>query len=382
MRSIILSFCLLVLFGTLKAQGVYEAGLIPKDLLPYASAVIRNKEVSIEVKDLNNTVYHIQEAITVLNKNGDEHARIIIGHDKTNTIKNIKGAAYNEFGKLIKKFSESDFDDVSAGHDFSLFEDARIKHFLPAITEYPYTIVFEYEKRSKQTLDFDEWYPNPNAGIAVEKSSFTFSCKPDFKIRYKETNIPGKAEINTNPAGLKIYTWRVNNLKAIKDEPLSPYYENYLSSVKIAPESFTYYGINGTFTNWKELGKWEYDKLIASRQELSNETVQYVKEITKDIAEPKLKAKKIYEYMQGKTHYISVQVGIGGNQPFLASEVDKQNYGDCKALVNYTQALLKAANIESYYCVVEANDDHKVSLLNDFASLDQGNHIILCLPFK
>ena len=34
--------------------------------------------------------------------------------------------------------------------------------------------------------------------------------------------------------------------------------------------------------------------------------------------------------MQGKTHYISVQVGIGGNQPFLAAEVDKQNYGDCK----------------------------------------------------
>jgi len=86
--------------------------------------------------------------------------------------------------------------------------------------------------------------------------------------------------------------------------------------------------------------------------------------------------------MQGKTHYVSVQVGIGGNQPFLASDVDKQNYGDCKALVNYTQALLKAASIDSWYCVVEAGRRYKVNLLSDFASMDQGNHIILCLPFK
>ncbi|MDB5135213.1 MAG: hypothetical protein JWP37_1816, partial [Mucilaginibacter sp.] len=97
---------------------------------------------------------------------------------------------------------------------------------------------------------------------------------------------------------------------------------------------------------------------------------------------PKLKAKKIYEYMQQKTHYISVQVGIGGYQPFLASDVDKLNYGDCKALVNYMQALLKAVNIDSYYCVVEAGSDDKVSLLSDFASMDQGHHIILCIPFK
>jgi hypothetical protein len=86
--------------------------------------------------------------------------------------------------------------------------------------------------------------------------------------------------------------------------------------------------------------------------------------------------------MQDKTHYISVQVGIGGYQPFVASDVDKQNYGDCKALVNYTQALLKAVNIESYYCVVEAGRKFNVGMLNDFPSMNQGNHIILCLPFK
>ncbi len=176
--------------------------------------------------------------------------------------------------------------------------------------------------------------------------------------------------------------WEASNLKALKEEPFSPYPEKYLSSVKIAPEKFEYEGIRGEYTNWEGLGKWIYDKLVADRQALPAETIEHIKEITKDIPDPKLKAKKIYEYMQGKTHYISVQVGIGGYQPFLASDVDKQNYGDCKALVNYTQALLKAVNIDSYYCVVQAGRNYKVSFIDDFASMQQGDHIILCVPFK
>ena len=381
MKKVIYLF-LLLSFSKANAQDTYDAGLIPKALLPYANTVIRNKEVSILVKDLNNTIYHIKEAVTVLNKNGDENARIVVEHDKINFIKNIKGAVYNEFGKQTGKFSESDFDDVSAGHDFSLFEDVRVKHYLPAVTQYPYTVVYEYDTRSKQSLNFDKWEPNRSPGIAVEKSSFTFTCKPDFKVRIKETNIQAKGTQTTNKDGTKTYRWQVNNLMAIRSEPFSPYPENYKTSVQIAPEQFNYYGIGGTFSNWADLGKWEYDKLVAARQELTPETISHIKEITKNINDPKLKAKAIYEYMQGKTHYISVQVGIGGYQPFFASDVDKQNYGDCKALVNYTQALLKAVDITSYYCVVQSGRNYKVSLLEDFASMEQGNHIILCLPFK
>jgi len=85
--------------------------------------------------------------------------------------------------------------------------------------------------------------------------------------------------------------------------------------------------------------------------------------------------------MQHKTHYVSIQIGIGGYQPFQASEVDKDGYGDCKALCNYTKALLQVAGIESYYCIVYGNHREKISMMPDFASM-QGNHVILCLPFK
>lgn len=381
MRAPLVLFFLSIISLGASAQDNYDVSLISKDLLPYASAVVRNNEVSVEVKDYDNTLYHIKTAVTILNKNGNDIADIVVWHNKSRVIKSIKGLVYNQFGKQVNKFSESDFEDVNAQDGFSLFQDLKVKHYNPAVTDYPYTIVYEYEVKSKQSLNFSDWEPNSTTGQAVEKSSYTFSCKPDFNIRYKEINMPVKVVTGINKDGYKTYTWRVNNLKAVKDEPYSPNEDKYLSSVKIAPEKFSYEGITGSFSNWKEMGKWIYDKLLASRLQVPVATASYMKQLTDGITDPKLKAKKIYEYMQGKTHYISVQVGIGGYQPFLAADVDQQNYGDCKALVNYTQALLKTVNIDSYYCIVEAGS-RKQSPLNDFASMNQFDHVILCLPFK
>lgn len=381
MRYFIILIFILSLGKICPAQVNYDPGLIPKSLLPYASAVIRNKEVTVQVLNLENTVYRVKNTITVLNKNGDDKARISIWHNKSNQIKYVKGLIYDEYGKQIGKFSENSFRDENAANDFSLFEDSRVKYFAPAVITYPYTIEYEYEVRSKQSLNFDSWEPANKSGVAVEKSSFTFICKPDFQIRYKEINLPNTATVASNTEGLKTYSWYINNLKAFRDEPYSPDPDAYQSSVRIAPESFSYEGIKGSFIDWNELGKWIYDKLLLNRDKLPPETIAYIKNITKDVTDPKQKARKIYDYVQQKTRYISIQIGIGGYRPFTAAEVDQLGYGDCKALVNYTYALLKAIGIESYYCQVQAGDLKK-DMLPNFASMDQGNHVILCIPFK
>ena len=383
MRYVFAALCAFVNLATAYAQqNPYDASLIDKSLLPYASVVVRDQEEDIEVKDLNTTICHYKEVVTILNKNGDYAATIAAYHDQAQSIKIIKGATYDASGVQIGKFSESDFEDINTTDGFSLFEDVKVKHYTPHIVNYPYTVAYEVELRIKGSLAFPQYQPNSRAGVAVEKSTYKFTCDQDFNIRYKEINMPSPVSIQKD-GSKKVYTWQVNNLKAIKPEPYSPNGISYLSMVKIVPEKFTYYGVPGSFTDWAGLGKWQYDSLVASRQDLPAETRDRMIALTKDITDPKMKAKKIFEYMQGKTRYVSVQVGIGGLQPFLASDVDKLNYGDCKALVNYTQALLKCVNIESYYCLVKSNaNGRKISLLPDFASLDQADHIILCLPFK
>jgi len=380
MKLSFLTFLLLGFSVSGFAQNAYQVSSIPQNLKPYAKAVVRNLEETVEIKEADNVIYHVKEAITILNKNGDDFARIVIGYDKGRQIKSVKGAVYNEFGLPTGKFSERDFNDVSAISNFSLYEDDRIKYFKPPVNSYPYTVEVEYEIKQRQSLALPKWQPASDAEIAVENSSFRVICKPDLNLRIKENNFPGKMQTETIK-DQKIYSWQISNIKAVREEPYLPEPQTFLTSVEVVPETFSFGGKPGSFTNWNEFSKWMTNNLLKGRDEIPAQTADYIRNLVKDIPDPKQKAKKIYEYMQQKTRYISVQIGVGGYQPTLASEVDQLSYGDCKGLVNYTRGLLKVAGIDSYYCIVYGDHNRKRSIDPTFASL-QGNHIILCLPFK
>jgi len=122
-----------------------------------------------------------------------------------------------------------------------------------------------------------------------------------------------------------------------------------------------------------------YNALLKGRNTVSNATKNKIQQLVRGVDNPIERAQKVYQYVQDNTRYISVQVGIGGVQPIPASEVDRLKYGDCKGLTNYTQALLTVANVPSYYSVVQAGQEIE-DFDPEFATLEQGNHIILAIP--
>lgn len=378
----LLPFTLLLAFfaPAVFAQDNYDADLIPAHLKNRANAIVRNSVVTVDMRAADNVSYTVSKAITVLNKNGENSARLVLFYDKNTSIKSIKGEVYNEVGKPSAKFSQSDFSDESAINDFSLFEDSRVKHYLPSVNTYPYTIVYNYEIRYRQNLIIPDWVPQTSNDVAVEKSSYILISKAGDAFRVKSQNIstPPEEQLVKDQ---KTTIWKVSSLLASKPEPYSPFRETYQAMVKVAPQNFSYYNVKGDYSNWQELGKWQYDNLLKGRNTLPEPTVQMIRDLVKSETSDKEKAKKIYQYLQNKTRYISVQIGIGGFQPTKAADVDRLGYGDCKALVNYMQSLLNVVGIESYYCVVEAGKEKK-SLDPSYASMNQGNHVILCMPLQ
>ena len=89
-------------------------------------------------------------------------------------------------------------------------------------------------------------------------------------------------------------------------------------------------------------------QLIKGRDVLPEEVKKKVHELT-DNKGDKEKISVLYDFLQKNTRYISIQLGIGGWQPFEASYVAEKKYGDCKALSNYMIALLKEAGITGKY---------------------------------
>lgn len=382
MRKLILHLvfiCILSLNAFNAQAQQYAVDKIPAGLKSRATAIVREENIELDMKNEANISQKITKAITILNKSGDSYADLMLFYDKSKSIKDIKGFIYDEFGRQVSKFSLKDFKDYSATDQVSMFDDIRVKHYAPNTNTYPYTIVYTYEIKHNQNLFIPYWRPNAAHDLAVEKSTYTFTGKPTLLLRIKTQNIPTAAKIQETEKS-KSYSWTVEHINARKEEPYAPLQNKDEIYVKIVPETFQYFKKQGTVTNWNDLGRWMYDDLLKDKQDLPQATKDKVKLLTAQASTPKEKAKILYEYMQSKTRYISIQVGIGGLEPFPASYVDRLGYGDCKALVNYMQALLSAADIESLYCIVEAGKG-KISLDESFANAVDGNHIILCIPF-
>ncbi|WP_353197088.1 DUF3857 domain-containing transglutaminase family protein [Parapedobacter defluvii] len=380
MKITLTGIAVLTLLSQVVAQSEYPVSDIPVALKSRADAVVRQETIVADMLAPTKVRYEVKQAITVFNKEGEDKARLVIYYNKQTVIKRISGRVFDAGGFQIGKFTQRDFKDESAVNNFSLYEDTRVKYFLPAVTAYPYTVEYAYELELKQNLIIPAWRPDAYWNVAVQYSEYTFTCGESDDIRVNDTNYAGEP-VRSNGDGRKSITWNVANLPARRYEPYSPDPETYKITVKVAPVNFSYYKHEGHYSNWEELGKWSYDALLADGLELPEATTQVVRKLVEGLASDKEKAKVLYEYLQRKTRYVSVQIGIGGFKPMAAKEVDRLGYGDCKGLVNYMQALLKVAGIPSYYCIVEAGSA-KRNIQSDFASMEQGNHIILCVPLE
>jgi hypothetical protein len=145
----------------------------------------------------------------------------------------------------------------------------------------------------------------------------------------------------------------------------------------MAHSDFEAQGYKGNMSTWESYGKF-INQLRTGRDVLPGDIKRKVHELTDTMKDARIKLYALYDFMQNNTHYISIQLGIGGWQPFPADYVANKRYGDCKALSNYMVALLKEAGITGKYVEIRAGRDAS-SMVEDFPSF-QSNHVITCVP--
>ncbi len=375
-KTIITIIFLLTVKFTFANLQDYNCKLIPDSLKKNADAVIRNNTITLTITDDNKYELKEKKVITILNNNGSKHAVFMEYYDKFSKISGIHYTVYDKNGKVFDNAKNSEIKDYSDFSSYTFFSDNRFKYISKPAIKPPYTIEYEYITRHEGYLSLPGWMPSNGYNVSVIKSSFKIVLN-NSEIKIKEINVNNnKINYLGSQAG---YYWEVKNLKAIKKEQYSSNIDNYFTIVKPAPKNFELAGYKGNTNSWKDFGLW-LTKLNKKRDTLDAETIQKIIELTKHTQDPKEKAKIIYEYMQNKTRYLSIQLGIGGWQPFSAMEVDRDGYGDCKALSNYTMALLKAVGIKSKYTIVQAGNKFN-PITTEFPS-NQFNHAILCLPFE
>src|SRR6185295_15281183 len=154
----------------------------------------------------------------------------------------------------------------------------------------------------------------------------------------------------------------LENLPAYEEEPNSP--KGIHPRVLTSPIEFEVEGYHGSIKEWEDISKFSYT-LNKGRDLLPESEKEKVRELLKGENDTYEKIRKLYEYMQSKTRYVSIQLGLGGWQTIEAKEVVAKGYGDCKALSNYMKALLNTAGIPAYIALISPGSEPR-TLYQDF----------------
>ncbi len=349
MKRLILSYILLIIVLDLSAQ-FYRFDSIPDNLKRGADAVVRTHESVFTLIKPGNAIHREKKVITLLNDNADNFRDIEVQYNKFSKVKFLRGAVYDEKGDVIKTLGALDILDRSAVSGGLFYSDYRVKSLSSPVYKYPYTIEYEYEEELYSLINYPEWEFQESSDVSVERSGIQIIVPKGISFRYftRKLKNPVDSVIQND---VTIYTWQEEDIPARSRRQYTYEEIRRPPSLYTAPMDFEYGGYKGSMSSWKAFGEWNYN-LINGRDLLPEEQKQKVAEIVSKAKSDREKVKLIYEYMQSTTRYVLIYIGIGGFQPAEASAVAKNGFGDCKALVNYTKSLLKAAGINSFLYLV------------------------------
>lgn len=364
-----------ILFSLLISAQDYSVSTIPEELKKNAYAVVRNDNTVININAVDEMEIITNKTITILNKSGENLSTVIIPYEKGTSISDVKVSVLDTNGKVIKKYSKSDFTDVRHSASFSFYDENRVMYLHYMSNTYPYSLQYTYTTETENTIFLPDFTPIEGYNISTQNTSLIINNKSGIALRTK-VNENDFAKL-TSSQNVNTYTYSYQNIPALEEERMSPSLEQFLPRVEYSLDKFNLEGKQGTLSNWQEFGNWFYQNLIIPSSQITPELRAEVVALNLSGTTSE-KVKKLYQYMQSKTRYVAIAEGIGGWKPMLAEDVRSKGYGDCKALTNYMRTLLNIAGIKSYYSRIK--DGESIQRYDENFPKMGGNHIILMIP--
>lgn len=318
-KNYFLILMFLIFFGNCFSQNIeYTILNIPAELKENANSIVRNQEILVQIKSISNMIIKTHKVVTVFNENGLRNIDATEHYNKTLNVNSIEAIVYNSLGKEIKKIRRKDFSDYSVAGDAADISDTRVLSLNYTPTEYPFTIVYKSEIQTSNTAFIPKWYPVDDFNESVQKSLFIINYPKDLGFKYKEVDFGDKKIVKDQQENQLEY--RIENFLAERHEDYAPFQKTH---VLFGLDKFTLEGVEGNAKTWKDFGLWMNEKLLKGTIEIPSETKVKIKSLVGNETDPIKKARLIYKYVQDKTRYVSIQLGIGGWKPMLAKDVDR-----------------------------------------------------------
>ncbi len=163
-----------------------------------------------------------------------------------------------------------------------------------------------------------------------------------------------------------IYTFRARQVPKIAPEPGMPGFTDVAAYVHVS-----------TYRTWEEVADW-YTQLVRDALEPDDALIRAAAEATQGLTDERAKIRALYNLVVKKTHYVGLEFGIHGYQPYPVTQVLARKFGDCKDKASLLVALLRLVHVESTLALVRTR--HGGDLDPYPASLAPFDHAIVYVP--
>lgn len=357
-------------------------GSVPKQLLNVDPELYENAD-DVVLEERTNYVIHSTERavkkhyrkILILNDESNDRG-YYEAYDGFTKVTKLNAAILDLDGTKIEKFKKKDFHDYPSSYG-ELYSDSRVLAMDFERFKTPFIVEIESEIEYQGMLYYDIYSPC-EYNQAVVQSIYTIEHPSSLDVRYKGFN--EAPEPNTFTSGTTTtMNWNINDMEAVEPEAMGPYSIQLFPYVKILPSEFSYDDQKGNMGTWDSYNDFYYH-LNVDRDQLSDEMSELVHQLVAEKENEVEKIDALYTYLKDNMRYISVQLGIGGWQTFDAAYVEKNKFGDCKALSNFMGAMLSEAGIESNKVIIKRGEEVYNPLSEQFSDPTLFNHAIVYVP--
>lgn len=311
----------------------------------------------------------------ILNKEADELRNILLYYDQFTEVEDLNLKVKSLDGDELDSYRLKDLGDFGLISDMAT--EGRLKHVSLDSYTYPFLVELKYSINHMGSLHYPRWIPQAEEGMLVKYSELTIDDLSGNGVRHYEVGTGPPEKFESKPG--KQYKWKVENLPPYKFDDWNYNLGDYTPYVLLAPVVFKMGEYSGGMDSWNSFGKW-IARLNEGRSSLEGLDLSELDNKINESLTDKEKTAIIYDYLQSNSRYVSIQLGIGGWQPFPASYVYQNKYGDCKALSNYTVALLERYGIKAHYALINAGY-YPSTIPEDFPNA-HFNHAIAVVPFE
>ena len=337
-------------------------------------AIVSQSTTEVDCRDMKGTRISEHRVYQLLHERASDMAQFVIGCSQWEKLTDFNGQVTDATGKVIRKFKKGELkrSELSSG----LAEDIYTLALDYTPPSYPITIEYNWVTEANNGhFTFPTFAPVEAYNTQVEHASYVLTVPAEMACRYLCRNTTAQVTQSTLADGRIRYEAHMDNLPAIDSEPYSPPARETLPHILWAPGKFKFHGVPGNMTTWQGFGAW-INSLLTGQQELTPEFKTQLHAMTDTCTSDRSKVDVIYRYLAQTTRYVSIQLGIGGWQPFPAKEVCRTGFSDCKGLANYMCAMLHEVGVPANYVVINSGGRR---LVTDFPS-NQFNHVVAQVP--